>query len=91
MSNLPSVGLVIDALGGNQHVAELLDTNGKVVSWWRSTGKFPANTWVVIHKQLNKMGLTAPDELWAMRGQRAPRLRKAIQRAIDRRKVRKKR
>jgi hypothetical protein len=68
MTNLPSVPLVIDALGGNGKVAELAHTTGKVVSHWRSTGKFPANSYVSIHKRLKKVGLSAPDTLWAMRG-----------------------
>lgn len=68
MSNLTSVPLVIDVLGGNQAVAQLNETTGKVVSHWRSTGKFPAHSYVAIHKRLKKMGFTAPDKLWPMRG-----------------------
>jgi hypothetical protein len=73
MTNLPSVPLVIDALGGNKAVAELAHTTGKVVSHWRSTRKFPANSYVDIQKKLKKMGLSAPDTLWAMRGQKKTR------------------
>jgi hypothetical protein len=87
MSNLPSVPLVIDALGGNQEVASLTDTTGKVVSHWRSTRKFPANSYVAIKDKLKEMGLSAPDELWAMRKPN-PVARKAIAALIKRRKKR---
>ena len=96
MSNLPSAPLVIDALGGNQAVAELNETTGKVVSYWRSTGKFPANSYTTIKDKLKEMGLSAPDELWAMRKAKRkakhppkrPTLRKALEAAIKRRKKR---
>ena len=89
MSNMPSVPLVIDALGGNQAVAELTHTTGKVVSHWRSTRKFPANSYTILKDKLHEMGLSAPDELWAMRKAKhppkRPRLRKAIAAVIKRR------
>jgi hypothetical protein len=88
MTNLPSVPLVIDALGGNQEVASLTDTTGKVVSHWRSTRKFPANSYVAIKDKLKEMGLSAPDELWAMRKPKHPGARKAIAALIKRRKKR---
>jgi len=68
MTNLPSVGLVITTLGGNSRVAEVTHSDPKAVSNWKVNGKFPAATYVVIQRHLNKMGLTAPDSLWGMRG-----------------------
>jgi hypothetical protein len=91
MSNLPSAPLVIDALGGNQAVAELNETTGKVVSYWRSTGKFPANSYTAIKNKLHEMGLSAPDELWAMRANKRPKLKKAVKAAVKIAKRRKKR
>jgi hypothetical protein len=88
MTNLPSVPLVIDALGGNKAVAELNETTGKVVSHWRSTRKFPANSYTVIKDKLTAMGLSAPDELWAMRANKRPQLKKAIKAIVKRRKKR---
>ena len=91
MTNLPSVPLVIDALGGNKAVAELNETTGKVVSHWRSTRKFPANSYVAIKEKLHDMGLSAPDELWAMRSSKRPKLKKAVKVAVKIAKRRKKR
>jgi hypothetical protein len=85
------VPLVIDALGGNQKVATLTEATGKVVSHWRSTRKFPANSYVAIKEKLKAMGLSAPDELWAMRSNKRPKLKKAIKAAVTIAKRRKKR
>jgi hypothetical protein len=94
MTNMPSVPVVIDALGGNQAVAELTHTTGKVVSHWRSTKRFPANSYVTLKNKLHEMGLSAPDELWAMRKAKHPAkrpgLRKAIKAVIKRRVAKRK-
>ena len=74
MTNLPSVGLVISTLGGNQQVAAITHTDPKAVSQWKATGKFPAATYVSLQGKLKKMGLSAPDTLWGMRT--APRTTK---------------
>jgi hypothetical protein len=68
MTNIPSVGLVISTLGGNSRVAEICHADPKAVSNWKVSGKFPAATYVLIQRHLTKMGLTAPDALWGMRG-----------------------
>ena len=70
MSNLSSVGTVISALGGNQQVAAITHSNPKAVSNWKSGQRFPASTYVSLQAALNKMGLTANDSLWAMRGRK---------------------
>ena len=67
MTNLPSVGLVITALGGNTSVAELTHSNPKAVSNWKVSGKFPAATYVPLQARLKNVGLSAPDKLWGMR------------------------
>ena len=66
MSTLPTTSLVIDALGGNQKVAELTGATHGSVSGWRKS-KFPAATYVMLKKRIKKMGLSAPDTLWSMR------------------------
>ena len=66
MKTLTSTRLVIDALGGNRPVAELLGTTHKAVSNWRRS-KFPANTYVVLQLHLLGMDIHAPTWLWAMK------------------------
>ena len=66
MSNIASTSVLIDALGGNQKVAAITHSSPNAVSGWRR-GKLPAATYVAIQKKVRKMGLSAPDSLWAMR------------------------
>ena len=66
MSIITSTRIAIDALGGNQKVATLTGSTPGAVSNWRKT-KFPAATYVVLRTQLQRMGLDARDDLWAMR------------------------
>jgi len=67
MSQISSASVLIDVLGGNQKVAAMIEgaTPG-AVSGWRK-GKLPAATYVVLKGKVRKMGLSAPDTLWAMR------------------------
>jgi hypothetical protein len=58
---------IIDFLGGNQAVAEMLGTHHKAVANWRYFEFFPANTYLAIKKVLRRRGRSAPDSLWAMR------------------------
>jgi hypothetical protein len=67
MTKLRSTSVVIDALGGNQPVAEMLSVTTAAVSNWRGFAVFPAYTYVVITNALKEKGLAAPDRLWAMR------------------------
>jgi len=66
---------VLDALGGNTPVAVLTSTTPKVVSNWRTCGKFPSNTFIILKTELLKRGASAPDRLWSMREPRAVRKR----------------
>jgi hypothetical protein len=66
MSRISSTSILIDVLGGNQAVATLTGSKANAVSGWRKT-KLPAATYVTMQKKLRKMGLSAPDTLWAMR------------------------
>jgi hypothetical protein len=72
---LPSTRIVIDVLGGGQKVATMLGTTAKVVSGWRTTDRFPAATYVTLQGRLKKMGLSAPDSLWPMKGAKPKRRR----------------
>lgn len=74
MSQISSTSILIDVLGGNKKVGELTGSDPGAVSGWRKR-PLPAATYVLIQKKLRKMGLTAPDHLWAMRPH--PRFRKS--------------
>jgi hypothetical protein len=60
---------IIDRLGGNEAVANLFNppAHYKAVANWRYFNIFPANTYLVLTKALNKRGFTAPDTLWNMK------------------------
>lgn len=59
---------LIDALGGNQPVAQMVKTTHKAVSnWRRPRKKLPAATYLRLKEELAEIGLDAPDRLWAMR------------------------
>lgn len=64
---LPTVGAVINALGGTKSVAELTQNTDPAVSNWRKAGQFPANTYLIIRGELEKLNKSAPDSLWAMK------------------------
>jgi len=67
MHELRTTTEVIDALGGNQPVADLTSSTNKAVSNWRGFPTFPSNTYVVITEALRRRGKTAPDALWGMK------------------------
>lgn len=67
MKRLSTTIEVIEFLGGNDGVAQLLNTHPKAVANWRYFGIFPANTYLVLTKELKKHKASAPDELWNMK------------------------
>lgn len=71
--HLESTISVIEFLGGNKAVAELLDADEKAVANWRYFEVFPANTYVALKHVLRLHGRTAPDELWTMRPLHLPK------------------
>jgi hypothetical protein len=75
-----STNQVIEALGGNAAVAALTGRWPGAVSNWRSLEHFPANTYVIMRKALEKLELEAPDWLWDMepRPHRKPRRAKSV-------------
>ena len=66
-SELHTVDEVVDALGGTGLVADLVKNSDAAVSNWRKAGQFPANTYLIIRGELEKVNKTAPDALWAMK------------------------
>jgi hypothetical protein len=68
MKKLATTIDVIEHLGGNNEVAHMIEnTHYKAVANWRYFGVFPANTYLVLKKELRKRGYTAPDQLWNMK------------------------
>ncbi len=66
MRTLHTSGEVIDALGGTAKVARLFGRRMTVVSNWRTSGGFPANTYLAFRDALNGIHAEAPAELWNM-------------------------
>jgi hypothetical protein len=66
-TQLDTVDAVLNALGGTGAVAELVKNTDAAVSNWRKAGQFPANTYLIIRAELEKLDRTAPDTLWAMK------------------------
>lgn len=58
---------VIDFLGGNQAVGQMLSAHPKAVANWRYSGKFPADTYLALQDAAKRCGLSVPDSLWRMR------------------------
>ena len=58
---------VIDVLGGNHVVAEMLGTHHKAVANWRYSGMFPSSTYLALTAALKQRKRSAPDKLWGMR------------------------
>jgi len=68
MSNetLHTADEVVDALGGTKAVAELTRRKDSAVSNWRTAGKFPPNTYLLLKAALSDKNKGAPDALWSM-------------------------
>lgn len=66
LTELTTTTEVIDALGGNQPVAELTNRGVQAVSNWRAWDHFPSNTYVVMLAALRALDKSAPDALWNM-------------------------
>jgi len=67
METLSTTSEVMDALGGNQAVAELTGSKPKAVWNWRGFETFPSNTYVAMTEALLAKGKTAPASLWGMK------------------------
>lgn len=64
---LETAAQVMEALGGNQGVAELTGAKPSAISMWRKAESFPANTYITMTKALRAVGKSAPDSLWRMK------------------------
>ena len=71
MKTLRTTASVIDQLGGNGPVADLLDTNIKAVSHWRGQGRFPAYTYRALRDALAAKEFAARETLWVWERRRS--------------------
>ena len=55
---------IVDALGGNKAVAELLDVTPAMLTYWRRSGRFPARSHPRIVAELARVNAFAPRHLW---------------------------
>jgi hypothetical protein len=65
--SLETTEQVIEALGGNQPVAEITLSKPNAVSNWRVFKTFPSNTYVAMTQALHARGMSAPASLWGMK------------------------
>ena len=66
LSPLETAEQVIEKLGGLNAVEALTAARYKSVSQWKTSGKFPARTFLVMTKALRDRGFKAPVALWGM-------------------------
>ena len=57
---------VIDALGGTKTVAQLTGREYGAAHNWKSFETFPPDTFLVMTKELEQRGKSAPASLWRM-------------------------
>jgi hypothetical protein len=55
---------IVAALGGNRSVSILTDRTSQHVTNWKATGKLPPQTFLIVQRELNRLGYEAPPELW---------------------------
>jgi hypothetical protein len=65
-AELTSTSAVVTALGGFQAVAELTGRKYNAVWNWAQAQHFPPNTYLVMTKELRRLGKSAPATLWKM-------------------------
>lgn len=58
---------VIEALGGEDTVKALTNCSNQTLWNWKSFGRFPSDTYVVMNAALAMKGKSAPVSLWRMR------------------------
>jgi len=58
---------VIDELGGTAATARLTGRKAQHVTNWRAAHRLPADTFLILSKELENRGLTAPAEIWGIK------------------------
>jgi hypothetical protein len=67
MITLRTTAGIIDALGGNEALADLANISINAVYNWRAGKQFPADTYLLLKEALKAIDADAPDYLWPMR------------------------
>lgn len=65
--NLGTSSEVIDALGGTSATARLTGRKPQHVTNWRASGRLPADTFLIVKKELKAIGHDAPPSLWGIK------------------------
>lgn len=69
MKKLATTKTVVETIGGIERLCVLTRSNKKQAYNWIGNGKkFPAATYVVMMRELERLDATAPPQLWNMRG-----------------------
>lgn len=65
--SLQTAGDVIDALGGTGATQSLIGRKwAQSVSNWRKNNRLPADTFLILTRELARLGFTAPAALWGI-------------------------
>lgn len=64
MDRLTKTSDVVEALGGDEVVAKLLNATPRSVRHWRSSNEFPPKTYLAITTALARGGKSVSDALW---------------------------
>lgn len=67
MSKALSTRQIMDALGGTREVARITSRKVSAASMWRSLGKFPPNTYLVLKAAMDAKGIAVDPTLFGMR------------------------
>lgn len=63
---LKSARAIITAIGGNGPVAELTGRKTQHITNWKTEGRLPANTYLILTEALAERGYRASPELWGI-------------------------
>jgi len=66
MKALDSAGEVISHLGGPTAVGRLVGRSVQSVVNWRTSGRLPADTYLILQAELQDRDLAAPPSLWGI-------------------------
>ncbi len=71
MTDLRTAGEVIDALGGTAATARFTGRQAQHVSNWRASGRLPADTYLIVTKELKRLRKKASPTLWGIKNPEA--------------------
>jgi len=71
MEDLRTADEVIDALGGTAATARFTGRKDQHVSNWRAAGRLPADTYLIVTKELKRLRKKASPSLWGIKAPEA--------------------